>query len=347
MILTDPRLRFQYTDFGILIPIKESKVTRVLAFLEAAPALRHLPWKTPAITEPVAPADLARVHTDAYLAALYGPHCEAKILEAYELIDRNGQYHRYDPAVAQRPLHEFFQVALLHVAGTTQACRQALREGFAFFLGGGMHHGHADRGTGFCLVNDLVIAARKLQAEGTVRDVWIVDVDAHKGDGTASVTAGDDSLLTLSIHMADAWPLDADTTRERGADNPSLVPSDVEIPMRAGEDDRYLFRLEAGLEELERLALEKRGRLPDLVLVVAGSDPYEHDELPSTASMKLTLEQMLARDLLLDRFFTDRQLPAAWVNAGGYGDAVWEVYTQFLGAVLPGKLAGREKTADS
>ncbi len=338
MILTDARLRFQFTDFGILIPIRESKVTRVLEFLEGAPALRDVPWKTGTIHETLDRADLARVHTTGYLDALYGPSCAAKILEAYELVDKNGAYHRYDPSRAKHPLSDFFAVALLHAAGTTQACRQALREGFAFFLGGGMHHGHADRGTGFCLINDLVIAARKLQAEGAVRDVWIVDVDAHKGDGTASVTQGDDSLLTLSIHMADAWPLDADTARERGDDNPSLVPSDVDIPMRDGEDDRYLFRLEAGLEELERLAMEKRGRLPELVVVVAGSDPYEKDELPSTASMRLTLAQMLERDLLLDRFFTSRGLPAAWVNAGGYGDHVWEVYTQFLGAVLPLKL---------
>jgi acetoin utilization deacetylase AcuC-like enzyme len=84
--------------------------------------------------------------------------------------------------------------------------------------------------------------------------------------------------------------------------------------------------------------LERQGGLPDLVIVVDGADPYEKDELPSTASMRLTLAQMLERDLLLDRFFVMGNLPTAWVNAGGYGDHVWEVYAQFLEHVLPGKL---------
>lgn len=87
------------------------------------------------------------------------------------------------------------------------------------------------------------------------------------------------------------------------------------------------------------LALEKYGRLPDLVLVVDGADPYEKDELPSTSTMRLTLAQMLERDLMVDGFLTKEKIPAAWVNAGGYGDHVWEVYAQFLERVLPEKLA--------
>jgi acetoin utilization deacetylase AcuC-like enzyme len=201
-----------------------------------------------------------------------------------------------------------------------------------------MHHGHRDRGTGFCLVNDLVIAVRTLQAEARIRQAWIIDVDAHKGDGTASITAGDDSILTLSIHMAQGWPLDPETIKERGNDNPSQVPSDIDIAQEPGEDDRYLTRLSDGLERLKRMALKKNGRLPDLVLVVDGADPYEKDELPSTSSMKLTLPQLLERDTHLDSFLTELHLPAAWLNAGGYGDSVWEVYAQFLERALPAKL---------
>jgi len=340
MILTDARLHQQFTDYGILIPIRTSKITKVLDHLDRLPTLRGRTWKVEKITEPVTREAFDRVHDSAFLDRLFGPELENEILAAYELIDADGNHHRYSPEVAVKPLSRFFEeVTFLHVAGTTQACRMALENGWAFFTGGGMHHGHRDRGTGFCLVNDLVIAVRTLQAEGRIRYAWIVDVDAHKGDGTASVCAGDDSILTFSIHMAQGWPLDPETTKERGADNPSQVPSDLDIAQEPGEDGLYLPRLAAGLEQLKSLGLAKHGRLPDLVLVVDGADPYEKDELPSTATMKLTLAQMLDRDLLLDRFFTGSKIPAAWVNAGGYGEQVWEVYAQFLEKVLPEKLA--------
>jgi len=339
MILTDRRLHFQYTDYGILIPIRTSKVTKVLEHLEKLPALQGRTWQVGAITERVDRQALERVHDPKYVGRLFGPDLKAEILTAYELIDADGHHHRYAPETAVKPLTRFFEdVALLHVAGTTQTCRLALEHGWAFFTGGGMHHGHRDRGTGFCLVNDLVIAVRTLQAEGQIKLAWIIDVDAHKGDGTASVTAGDDSILTLSIHMAQGWPLDPETTAERGDDNPSLIPSNIDIAQELGEDTEYLPRLSAGLEQLKALALEKHGRLPDLVLVVDGADPYEKDELPSTSSMRLTLAQLLERDRLLDRFLTSHQLPSAWLNAGGYGDHVWEVYAQFLEKVLPEKL---------
>ena len=71
-----------------------------------------------------------------------------------------------------------------------------------------MHHAQRAYGDGFCIVNDIVIAIRKLQAEGLVRTAWVIDIDAHKGDGTAAITLGDDSIITLSIHMAQGWPLD-------------------------------------------------------------------------------------------------------------------------------------------
>jgi acetoin utilization deacetylase AcuC-like enzyme len=339
MIITDPRLLFQFTDYGILIPIRATKITKVLEYLDKRPELRGRKWKIETIEESADRAALERTHDSEYIERLYGPELEAEILKAYELIDSQGHHHRYAPETATKPLNRFFDdVVLLHVAGTTQACRHALEHGWAFFTGGGMHHGHRDRGTGFCLVNDLVIAVRTLQAEGRIQLAWIIDVDAHKGDGTASVTFGDDSILTLSIHMGQGWPLDADTTRERGNDNPSQIPSDIDVEQDWGEDHLYLPRLTAGLEQLRLLSTKKHGRLPDLVLVVDGADPYEKDELPSTASMRLTLAQLLERDLLVDHFLTGLKLPAAWVNAGGYGDHVWEVYAQFLAKVLPEKL---------
>jgi acetoin utilization deacetylase AcuC-like enzyme len=340
MILTDPRLHHQFTDYGILIPIRESKITRVLEHLERLDTLRGKRWKTDRIVESAGREVLTRVHDSAYVDKLYGPGLEREILSAYELIGPDGKPHRYAPETAVKKLTGFFEdVVMIHVAGTTQACRMALDTGWAFFTGGGLHHGHRDRGTGFCLVNDLVAAVRTLQAEGRIGLAWIVDVDAHKGDGTAAVAAGDDSILTFSIHMARGWPLDDDTARQREGDNPSLIPSDVDIGQEPGEDHLYLPRLADGLERLKQLSLAKHGRVADLVLVVDGADPYEKDELPSTSTMRLTLAQMLERDLMLDKFFTDNKIPSAWVNAGGYGDHVWEVYAQFLEKVLPSKIS--------
>lgn len=339
MILTDQRLHTQFADYGILIPIRTSKIVKVLAHLEGVSALRGRRWMVDTITETVDRAALERVHDRDYVARLFGPGLEKEILTAYELIDAEGHHHRYAPETAAKPLSRFLDdVVLLHVAGTTQTCRMALDRGWAFFTGGGMHHGHRDRGTGFCLVNDLVIAVKTLQHEGKVKHAWIIDIDAHKGDGTASVCAKEPSILTFSIHMSEGWPLDADTARERGNDNPSLVPSDFDIGQAPGEDALYLPRLAAGLQQFHALAMKEHGRLPDLVVVVDGADPYEKDELPSTASMRLTLPQMLERDLMVDKFLTNLRLPAAWVNAGGYGESVWEVYAQFLERALPTKL---------
>lgn len=343
MVVTDPRLMFRYTDFGILIPIKISKVQRVLEFLETNPDLQDKNWKISSITEEITRDDLIRAHDEQYIDRIYSSHLKEELLNCYELIDRDGRYHRYDPAQAVRPLEELLEILKLHVSGTTQTCRQALKTGFCYFLGGGQHHAHRDRSSGFCLFNDLVVAVRKLQHEKLIRTAWIIDVDAHKGDGTASITYGDNSILTLSIHMGDAWPLDEETRLDRGQDNPSLILSDVDILQHRGEDHLYLQRLYAGLEELREKTLALHGTLPDLALVVNGSDPYEKDELPSTSTLRLNLEQMLERDLLVDRFLGRLNLPAAYVNAGGYGDSVWEVYTQFLGRILPEKLARNQQ----
>ncbi|MEE4112475.1 MAG: hypothetical protein V2I40_06640, partial [Desulfobacteraceae bacterium] len=157
-------------------------------------------------------------------------------------------------------------------------------------------------------------------------------VDAHKGDGTAALTAGDDTIATLSIHMAAGWPLDQPERDAAGRPNPSFVPSTVDIPIAPGEEPFYIERLRDGLERLGR-ALQ-----PDLALVVCGADPYELDELPSTAGLKLSLGQLLERDQRVYAFLKQRAIPGAWVMAGGYGRNSWRVYAQFLEWVLADRL---------
>jgi acetoin utilization deacetylase AcuC-like enzyme len=326
MILYDPTLTISMMPYGILIPVRDSRATRTFAALSENNALTPTidRWHCSKVTETLTRQDLLRVHAPGYVERLYGSGLEKEILSTYELIADDGSYHRYAPEQAERPLAELFQHILDKAAGTLQCARLALAEGFCFYFSGGMHHGHYDHGSGFCMINDLVIAVRRLQAEGLVKQAWVVDVDAHKGDGTAALTVGDDSIRTLSIHMAAGWPLDGPAILENGAANPAFIPSDIDIGISAGEEHLYLPRLRAGLDELATLGS------PDLAVVVSGADPYVGDELPSTVGLRLSLEQMMARDQLVYRFLRARTIPAAYVMAGGYGEEVWQVWTQFL-----------------
>ncbi len=330
MLLYSPGGRPPLVEYGILIPIAPRKASRIYEALVSDPVLGphrarwHIQRDGTTMTRP----DLLRVHSRRYVDRLYSDRLEEAIIATYELRDREGRPYRYDPSRATRPLTELLHFALENAGGTYQCCREALRHGFCFALSGGAHHAHRDFGHGFCLVNDSVLALRRLQAEGAVGKVWIIDVDAHKGDGTAALTAGDPSIVTLSVHMASGWPLDGPAVDPDGNTLPWFVPSDIDVPIESGQEDRYVPRLAAALEELDR-----RER-PELALVLAGADPYEKDELPSTQLLRLTLAQMNERDRLIWRFLTDRGIPRAYLTSGGYGEHAWEVYPPLLKAAL-------------
>ena len=334
MVIYSLEDRLELQEFGIQIPVYDSRASRTFERLLSNPALgpRRAEWHLEHAEEPILREDLLRAHSPDYVARLYGEALEQEIIRTFELRDQEGRPYRYDPASARRPLRELLEQALHTVSGTCQCCRQALRSGFCYYFGGGTHHAQRDEGKGFCLLNDTVIALRRLQAKGEVRGAWVIDVDAHKGDGTAAITQGDMSIRTLSIHMARGWPLDEPERDAQGRLNPSFVPSDVDLPVAEGEEGRYLGLLAGGLERLAGLSV------PDLAVVVDGADPYEHDELPSTALLRLTLAQLLERDLLIYRFLQRRGVPSAWLMAGGYGERSWEVYAQFLETVLPQRL---------
>jgi acetoin utilization deacetylase AcuC-like enzyme len=330
MILYDTTITMSLAPFGILIPVRDSRATRTFDALSDHPTIGPdvERWHHPTITERLSREDLLRVHSPGYVQRLHSDGLEAEILSTYELIAADGSYHRYAPETARYPLSRLFERMMRKAAGSAQCARLALAHGFCFYFGGGMHHAYRDYGSGFCLINDIVIAARKLKAEGLVQRVWIIDVDAHKGDGTAALTAEDGSIVTLSVHMASGWPLDGPRRLENGAPNPAFIPSDIDIPIETGEEPYYIDRLRSGLEKLERMDRA------DLAIVVDGADPFEGDELPSTSGLKLSLDQMLARDRLIYRFLRHRGVPAAFLMAGGYGDDVWQVYARFLTWVL-------------
>ena len=317
------------TEFGIQIPVAPDRTQQVLDALLADRELKatEQTWLLGPDGSSISREDLLRVHAADYVERGFSDGVDGLLEEVFELIGEDGSYHRYDPAVARSPLSQLFALWLHWMAGTYQCGREALRSGFCFYLGGGAHHGHYDFGHGFCIFNDMVTAIRRLQVEGAARTAWVIDVDAHKGDGTAALTADDPTVATLSIHMERSWPLDLPAYRN-GAPAPWLIPSTVDVGLGPGEEARYLPELRGALG---RLALRP---FPEIAYIVDGADPYEHDELPSTADMRLTLDQLRERDRMIYRFLAERGIPQAWLMSGGYGRRAWEPFAAFLGERL-------------
>ncbi|MDR1252715.1 MAG: histone deacetylase [Treponema sp.] len=358
-LLYEPSCKFSHRDYGIMLPISPSRAARIIESLNAAPL--DMTAASRKLGLPAGPVlsreDLERVHSKDFIAALYGEGPGGKqslleaILSAWELIDEEGCPHRYEPEQATRPLEELFGKVLAQAGGTYLACRLALAAeiggpGFCYYLGGGLHHARYEGGTGFCLINDIMIAARKIQAEQRAGLIWVVDVDAHKGCGTAelihfarqrgelhALDGGADlpRIFNLSIHMTRGWPLDEETLAKARPGRAPCIPADVEIPIGAGQEYRYITELESGLRKLEQLS---ETASPDLVIVVDGADPYEHDGLLSSSLMKLSLDQCIQRDRLIYDRLRNRNIPSAWIMAGGYGEQAWEPTAAFLAAAM-------------
>ena len=384
MILYDPSLTINFHDYGIMLPVSPDRKKKILDFLEKdhfpddnCPVNKgsSLSYPGPALDlaealafleitgdKTIGREDLERVHSREFIDSLYdntpGKGLEAALLTAFELIDAQGRPNRYEPQIAKKPLTDLFSTILAQAGGTWLACRLALKAGFCYLFDGGMHHARYDSGSGFCLINDVTIAAFKIFAEAfqnspapsqkPVELIWIIDLDAHKGDGTAELIklsrqrgalldpqqpvsrngSKKPCILCLSIHMAKGWPLDSESIAAARAGRAPLVPSDVDIGIDSGEEGEYTSRLMQGINELEELsaALGK----PDLVLVVDGNDPYEHDELPSSSPLKLSLEQCVERGNYVYRYLTARSIPSAWILSGGYGKRAWEPAAYFL-----------------
>ncbi len=342
MILYVPSSGRSLAEFGISIPAAPDRAARILKALRSDEILkpREAEWLAGARVAATTKADLLRAHENGYVERLFGPEVEDILKVVFELVDAEGNYRRYDPTRAARPLRELFDPELRNLSGTYQACIEAIERGFCFFFGGGAHHAHPGFGHGFCVLNDSAVALRRLQAEHRIRRAWIIDVDAHKGDGTADIFRDDPSVVTLSVHMARGWPLDGAKIRPDGTINPAFIPSDIDVPVDSEEEPEYVPRLQAALEKLDSYPI------PDLALVLLGADPYEHDELPSTTPLNLTLEQLAARDRLIYDFLAERRIPQAYLMAGGYGSRAWEPYPAFLKYALYRELGASPVTAE-
>ncbi len=331
MVVYSTECDTRFTDYGILIPIRYNKAKMVYEKLlnTSIKAVERSLWLHMAKNSPIDKKTLLLCHTERYIHSLFSENAEAEIIRTYELVNEDGTYNRYDPTKAVKPLNNLVNENLIGVSAACEAAEIALKTGFSYFLGGGSHHAMADCGSGFCLINDVVLMARYVQSKGLAKNVWIIDVDAHKGDGTAFLTKNDASIRTLSIHMKHGWPLDGSEYDENGVFNPSWTKSDIDIGIAKDEESLYTSKLQEGL-----LTMEKNFALPDIAIIVGGVDPYEKDELASTRGLSLTKGLLFERDMLLYNFFKDRNIAQVYVMAGGYGESSWEVYVNFLENVL-------------
>ena len=229
--------------------------------------------------EPAPSADLASVHTEAYLDDLVQLRSTQRTL-ASELPLSSGITRAYN----------------LAAAGTTLAAREAMRRGVGINLGGGFHHAYADHAEGFCYINDLAVAIRVLQRDGAIRRAAVVDLDVHQGNGTAHIFSDDPDVFTLSIHQESNYP----TPKER---------SDLDVGLDDGtRDDEYL-------DALARAMLPVWDARPELVLYQAGADPYIDDQLGGLA---LTLEGLAERDRRVLEGCVERSIPVVVTLGGGY-----------------------------
>ncbi|MGQ3054372.1 MAG: histone deacetylase family protein [Roseateles sp.] len=237
----------------------------------------------PAATE----GELALAHTPDYVdAVLLGRLSEAQQREIG---------FPWSPSMAARSRHS--------VGASIAAARAALHEGVAANMAGGTHHAYADKGAGYCVFNDVAVAARLMQAEWarthrSLLRVLVIDLDVHQGNGTASIFRDDDTVFTFSMHGARNFPF-----RKEASD------LDVDLPDGCG-DAEYLSALDTALDEVWR-------RIdPGLAFYLAGADPHEGDRL---GRLKLSYDGLAERDCRVLDGLRERRIPAALSMAGGYG----------------------------
>jgi acetoin utilization deacetylase AcuC-like enzyme len=224
--------------------------------------------------------DLALVHTRAYLDKLRGNSLTAAEIATLEL--------PWSPP--------FADVFRLMTGGTIVAAASALDAGSAAHLGGGLHHAFANHGEGFCPLNDVAVAVRVLQKDSRIRRAAVVDLDVHHGNGTAMIFDADDTVFTFSMHQQHNYPV----FKPRG---------DLDVGLEDGAGDaRYLSALTVALPRV----FESR---PELVVYVAGADPFEDDRLGGLALTKTGLAE---RDRLVLAAARDAGVPLVTVLAGGY-----------------------------
>ena len=233
------------------------------------------------VPEPASAALLRRAHDAAYVADVL--------------------HRRLAPEAVRRlglPLSaEVVRRSRSAVAGTVLTARLALEHGLACNTAGGSHHAFQDAGAGFCVFNDVAVAAAVLLAEGSVRRILVIDLDVHQGDGTALIFQDEPRVMTLSVHCRTNFPVRKQQSTRDVAVDPDL-----------GDRD-YLGLVRPVVERaLDRFA-------PDLVFYNAGVDPHRDDRLGHLA---LTDDGLAARERTVLAVALDRGVPVVGIIGGGY-----------------------------
>ncbi len=254
-----------------------------------------------AIADEVDPTLLARVHDPAYLASLSTPKVLSEALE----VAVPGFLPK--AALDRRVLGPFRR----QVQGSVLAARGARAHGLGINLGGGFHHARPAMGHGFCVYNDVAVAIAAMREEGLEGTVLIVDTDAHQGDGSHAFFAQDPTVFSLSLHQAGIFP------------QPRL-PGDLDQDLPAGINDSDFLAVLAAV-------FERAPQDPAFVVHVAGSDVLADDPL---ASLGLTPEGLVERDLFVLRWARQRGVPLLHLLAGGYGPSSAQAQARSVEAML-------------
>lgn len=326
MFIYHPSINFSLIDYGIEIPMLNQRVDQIHQWVGAnidKSLLDSKLWLGQRF-DPIRKSRLLYAHNENFIESSFKSP-KSELFKTFELYNEAGELNRYRPENAKADLDSLHQIILEHIGGSFEAAQYALQNGFAFYLGGGLHHAMTFGGRGFCHYNDIAINALTLKNEFNCKNIWIIDIDAHKGDGTAEILNGQEGIHTFSIHQKTNWPLDSERYDKEGKLNPWFIPSDIDIEIARDENHLYLSKLEQGLEELSQ-----KYPHPDFIMVVSGSDPYELDVLPSADEIQLNLEDMLLRDKLVYNFIKKQESPLLYLISGGYGEHAYKVYIQFL-----------------
>ena len=267
-----------YADIGDghIFPIRKFELVRDRLLAEGTLHPNELSEPPPATVEQV-----RLVHTEDYISRLCAGTLTTKELRRLGL--------PWSESLVQRSFYA--------TGGTIAAARTALIDGYGSNLAGGTHHSFADRGEGFCVLNDVAVAIHVLRNERLIQRAAIVDCDVHQGNGTATIFANDEDTFTFSIHGANNYPL-------------FKVQSSLDVELPDGTTDReYLDCLSGHLPTV--FATE-----PEIIFYLAGADPYAGDKLGRLA---LTLDGLRQRVECVLRECYEREVPVVTVMSGGYG----------------------------
>jgi acetoin utilization deacetylase AcuC-like enzyme len=258
--------------------------------------------------EPARDEDVLRVHSQEYV---------------YKL--KNGTLSRTEALRLEIPYSKkLVEACWLAAGGSILAGRCALEDGWAANIGGGFHHACPDHGEGFCVINDVAIAVRRLQFDRSIERAMVVDTDVHQGNGTAVIFGGDGNVYTLSLHQENNYPF-------------PKPPSTVDVDLADGTgDEQYLAILEKHLHQAFH------DFAPHLLFYVGGADPYGEDQLGGLA---LTMTGLARRDALVFDYARRNGVPVAIALAGGYARLVADTVAIHVGTIVAARDAARQSSA--